>query len=149
MSSKPASRKHPKTASPLFTALAARQSESLSSSDATLLRCYIALDALRRGAGSTSVFSILAQHLILSINLCKQGYRVERFPDIRAAQQGLLRMRRQADEANSWALDEDGYHATCRALEVLKEQLSLASSAQVDTARKALVNLLETARRAA
>lgn len=137
-----------KTVSPLLSALNARQSGTLSSTDDALLRCYAALDALRRGAGSRGLFSILGQHLILAINLCKYGYKVECFPAIRAAQQGLLDMRKQP-EPDDWTLSDETYRALCDALRVLGEQLVQAPTAQVTHARNEMMSLLETVRRAA
>jgi hypothetical protein len=144
---KPAKRKHLKTASPLLSALAARQTGALSSTQDALLRCYVALDAMRRGNGSRSLFAVLGQHLIMAINLCKQGYRTDRFPDIRAAQQGLLRLRQQAPD--DWSLDEEAYHALRIALCVFEEQLLQAPTAQVVQARSDMLMLLNTTRRAA
>jgi hypothetical protein len=116
--------------------------------DETMLRCYIALDAMRRGAGSSPLFSTLATHLILAINLCKQGFRVDRFPAIRLAQQGLLAMRRR-QEPQDWTLEENTYRAICEALVVLEEQLRVAPAAQVNQARNAMLHLLDTVRKAA
>jgi hypothetical protein len=116
--------------------------------DETMLRCYIALDAMRRSAGSSPLFSTLATHLIMAINLCKQGFRVDRFTTIRLAQQGLLAMRRR-EEPQDWTLEENTYRAICEALGVLDEQLRIAPAAQVNQARNAMLSLLDTVRKAA
>jgi hypothetical protein len=143
------SRKSVKTVSPLLSALTSRHSGPLSISELTLLRCYIALDALHRGVGSNSLFAVLGQHLIMSINLCKQGYHVERFTIVREAQQGLLRLRKQVDETTDWTPDEDTYRALCNALGVLEDQLTQAPMDQFVRARALMLRLLETTRQAA
>jgi hypothetical protein len=102
---------------------------------------------MRRGAGSRSLFAVLGQHLIMSINLCKQGYSADRFPDIRAAQQGLLRLRQQ--DPDDWSLDDDAYQALCIALCVFEEQLLRAPTAQVIQARSEMLTLLSKTRQAA
>jgi hypothetical protein len=90
---------------------------------------------------------VLGQHLIIAINLCKRGCRSDRFPDIRAAQQGLLRLRQQAPD--DWSLDDEAYQALCIALCVFEEQLLLAPTAQVIQARSEMLALLDTTRQAA
>lgn len=128
--------------------MASRQAEVFPLADETMLRCYIALDAMRRGAGSSPLFSTLATHLIMSINLCKQGFCVNRFPVIRVAQQGLLAMRSR-EEPQDWTLGETTYDAICEALVVLDEQMRVAPAAQVNQARNAMLLLLENVRKAA
>jgi hypothetical protein len=90
---------------------------------------------------------VLGQHLIMAINLCKQGYRTDRFPDIRAAQQGLLRLRQQ--DPDDWSLDDEAYQALCIALGVFEEQLLQAPTLQVALARTEMLALLNSTRRAA
>ena len=149
LTSKLSARKRVRTVSPLFTALVAQQSGLLSSTDAMALRCHLALDAIRRGAGSNALFSLLGRHLVVATNLGSLGYRPEGLETLRVAQQALLRMRRDVDTSGAWNLDTEAYSALCSALAHFDAQLAIAPVDQVARAQRKMLALLSSIKKAA
>jgi len=71
-----------------------------------ILPVHIALDALRRGAGSTSAVQTLTQTMLLTGFLCDLGYGEMTYEQLRTADQALAVTFERGRESGEWRFDE-------------------------------------------
>ncbi|MGF6924352.1 hypothetical protein [Paraburkholderia sp. 40] len=142
MNRKIRSQKHGRPAmSPLLRALTYSHASLESVTQAMLLRCYIALDAFRRGQGSRDLFSALGRTLLIAEELGRLGHRASAAGDIESAQAALMHVNAEEHAGGGWRVCDADYLALSTALAVFSEQLSAAS---LNDIAKAEARMLES-----
>ncbi|WOD14223.1 hypothetical protein [Paraburkholderia kirstenboschensis] len=128
MNRKIRSRKHSRPAmSPLLRALTYSHASLESVTQAMLLRCYIALDAFRRGHGSRNLFLALGRTLLIAEELERLGHQAGALSEIESAQAALVHINAEERASAGWRVCDADYLPLSTALAVFSEQLSAAS----------------------
>ncbi|MGF6871480.1 hypothetical protein [Paraburkholderia sp. MM5477-R1] len=148
MNRKIRSRKHSRPAmSPLLRALTYSHASLEPVTQAMLLRCYIALDAFRRGHGSRDLFSALGRTLLIAEELGRLVHRASTAGDIESAQAALMRINAGEHAGGGWRVCDADYLALSTALAVFSEQLNAASLSDIAKAEaRMLAGLLGSER---
>ncbi len=126
--------------SPLLRALTYSHASLESVTQAMLLRCYIALDAFRRGHGSRDLFLALGRTLLIAEELGRFGHWAGALSEIESAQAALIRINAEEHAGDGWRVCDADYLALSTALAVFSEQLNAAS---VNDIAKAQAQMLE------
>ncbi|RKT20425.1 hypothetical protein B0G69_3720 [Paraburkholderia sp. RAU2J] len=126
--------------SPLLRALTYSHASLEPVTQAMLLRCYIALDAFRRGDGSRDLFSTLGRTLLIAEELGRLGHWASAAADIESAQGALMHINVEEHAGGEWRVCDADYLALSTGLAVFSEQLSAAS---LDDIAKAEARMLE------
>ena len=129
-----------KSIPPLLGALA--KPAGLSDSDLLHLKALVALDALHRGNGTSSLLASLGHNLIVSECLCVAGYEKERMPAVREGHAALVRVDMKSEETGRWEAKDGDYAALRAAVEVYGAQLRLAPRAEIRKAQLDMVGVL-------
>jgi len=88
----------------------------------------VALDAFKAGRGGGGLFVELAQLYVVSEKLCERGYYPERLSVCKTAQDAICAMEsRYPSENDDWAASPDEYARMRAGVELLDEQLMIAS----------------------
>ncbi|WP_143749288.1 hypothetical protein [Caballeronia arvi] len=107
------------------------------------LKSWIALDALHRGCGTSSLLTLLCQQLLISEELCFAGYQTARLASVREARAALVRLDWDAKSRIDWKAAGSDYEALRDALLVYDAQLQSAPGVQVRDAQLATVTRLQ------
>ncbi|CAB3795521.1 hypothetical protein LMG28614_04192 [Paraburkholderia ultramafica] len=113
--------------SPLLRALTYSHASLEPVTQAMLLRCYIALDAFRRGHGSRDLFSTLGRTVLIAEELIRLGHRASAAGDIESVQAALMHINAEEHAGGGWRVCDADYLSLSTALAVFSEQLNAAS----------------------
>lgn len=102
-----------------------------------LLQAFVALDAFKSGRGGGGLFVELAQLYVVSEKLCERGYYQERLSVCKTAQEAICAMEsRYPSENNDWTARPEEYDRMRAGVELLDEQLMIASNDDYRMAEK-------------
>ncbi|WP_157696306.1 hypothetical protein [Caballeronia temeraria] len=129
-----------KSVSPLLASLVQAGDSSIANS--LMLRSWIALDALHRGAATANQLTLLAQQLLISEELCLSGYQKSRLQSVRKAHAALVQLDWNTQPNSDCKAPAIEYEALREALVVYDAQLRSAPRAQVRAAESMTISRL-------
>lgn len=94
------------------------------------LGIHVAFDTTLRG-GDEAAWSTLSQAANVSLILAENGFGPEFIPDIKRAQDGLMRAAARAGQTQRWGFDGDGIADLRTLIELHDQQMEIAPRAEV------------------
>lgn len=130
---------------PAMWAAMANGQQPMTHDDFQSMTAYYRLAFLNMQLGSASeeTWDCLALGANMALVLAEQGFGQEWVPRIQEAQDGLLRARSRGSKLGSLRLDGPGLAAMADTLDVLEEQLTIATRAEVLHARDIVLERID------
>jgi hypothetical protein len=123
-------------------ALLQTESTPPASSQPHLLKSYVALDALHRGAATPGLLTVLGQQFLIAERLCLLGYMTDALRGIREGHAALVRVDLAAEGGPTRHATDEDYLILCRAVAIFEQQLRRAPHRTVLDAELQALELL-------
>ena len=103
----------------------------------------ISLEALRTGMADESAFHTITAAINVSLVLCERGVGADYLPDIKQAQDALLRVWTRSEKSGRWLFDGPGWQRVLHAVDLHEAQLASISRREASDAMREVVRRID------